>query len=78
MNKTDLSAARSGSFKKQDVDKILDDRLTRGKTRKGAKHKVGKVFRPVKWFKDASPALYRRLHLGKKQGAPLNGYPRYY
>lgn len=98
MDKTTLRAAftmlaaeasKAGSVRKTVVDRVLDSRLTREKTRKGAKHKIGQVFKPRFLLQTNSnfergagiiitPAMYRRMHIAKGQGAPLNGYPRYY
>lgn len=81
--------SRTGSVRKSVVDRVLDSRLTRGKTRKGAKHKIGNVFKPRFLLQTNSnfergagiiitPAMYRRMHIAKGQGVPTNGYPRYY
>ena len=98
MNNNDLpnafmllaSNAKPKSIQKSVIDKMIDDRLTRNKTRKGVKHIVGHQFKSRFLFKTTenfglgagiivTPAMYRRMHIGvRDQGVPANGYPRYY
>ncbi len=86
MNNTDLMnvfalmepSSGKDSIPKAVVDRHIDDRLTRGKTRKGAKHIHGKVFKSVKYLM-LTPAQYRNSHFARTvKGVPTNGYPRYY
>ena len=84
MNNIDLMQAfkmlvegrQTGSVRKSVVDKVIDSRLTRNKTRKGAKHKHNKTFLS-RQIMSVTPAQYRRLHLGCIKGATSNGLNRY-
>ncbi len=89
MNNTDfmkvfalaLMAASSGknSIPKAVVDRHIDDRLTRGKTRKGAKHIHGKVFKSINMLKGVTPAMYRHGHArAMEKGNPNYGRQLYY
>lgn len=63
---------------KDKANRMIDSRLTRGKTRPGAKHKVGEAFKSVKYLM-LTPAQYRHTHFARTiKGVPANGYPRYY
>lgn len=67
-----IEGSKKGSVRKSVVDKVIDERLTRAKTRKGAKHKVNPTFKSVAHLPGVTPAQYRRLHLGKRQGVSAN------
>lgn len=86
MNQTNLVAAmlmaaasKNKSVPQPMVRDLIDERLTRGKTRKGAKHIVGSVFksRSKLTLNDGktivTPAMYRKMHLGIEKKRQQNG-----
>jgi hypothetical protein len=76
-----MANSKNSSVPKSVVDKVIDPRLIRGKSRKGTKHIIhGKVFLGVNYIPGMTPANYRRLHVRDVEMTKerSNGHNLYY